>query len=590
MGFCSELAIDFEAQLLRQLLRDDRLYPHFQPIVDLRSGEILGHEALIRGPEGSPLHAPGALFETAIQCGLLHTLELTCRRLSLQRFAELKLDGKLFLNVSASLLGSSEHRKGLTAELLSELGIPLESIVIELSEKHPFDNHGLTQEAVDYYKGMGFKVAIDDLGTGYSGLKLWSELQPGYVKIDRHFVHNVDREPIKRQFVKSICSIANGVGCKVIAEGIETKSELMTLKELGATIGQGFYLGRPSATPPSSATNRDWLPRKRRAGSEKDMAETAMVLVNPAPTLTSDDLLGRAGRLFNDNPMYSSLAGLEEGRPIGTVHRSELLELFSSQYGRALYENRSVAKLLDRAALVVESATSLEQVSRLVTEQDAVSLQQGLVITQEGQYLGIGNVRDLLKKITELKIRNARYANPLTLLPGNVPINREIDTLLKRTENFRVAYFDINYFKPFNDTYGYVKGDQLIQMSGSLLTRHAHGDNFTGHIGGDDFVVVFKTADWRQCCERVLQEFDRAIREYYNPKDLEQGGIWSVSRSGEAVFFPILSLSVGVVHPDPYQCFTYHEVAELAAQAKKEAKKRDASYLFISRRRKQRLG
>lgn len=574
--------------LLNELLETEQLFPHFQPIVDLRRGEVLGHEALIRGPEGSELYSPLDLFKTAMELGVQHRLELLCRRLSLEAYARLELEGKLFLNVSASLLGTPEHCEGLTAEWLKLLDIPLDSIVIEISEQHPFDNYGLTLEAIQYYKGMGFKVAVDDLGTGYSGLKLWSELQPDYVKIDRYFIHNVDREPIKRQFVKSICSIANGVGSKVIVEGVETRSELVTLKELGATVGQGFYLGRPTQSPKMLCDNREWLPRKRRAGSEKDMAETAAVLIHPAPALSFDDQMGYTVKLFKDNPIYDVLAVLEDGRPIGTVHRSDLLELFSTQYGRALYENRPVTRILDTKAIIIESDTSLEQVSRLITEQDAVYLHQGLVITKDGQYQGIGNVRDLLKKITELKIRNARYANPLTLLPGNVPINREIDGLLKQTENFRVAYFDINYFKPFNDGYGYVKGDHLIQLLGELLTHNANGDSFTGHVGGDDFVVVFRTDDWQDRCNRILEQFDQAVREFYNPKDLEQGGVWSLSRSGESVFYPILSLSCGVVHPDPYKCVSYHEVAELAAQAKKEAKKREGSYLFISRRRKQR--
>ncbi|WP_271272895.1 EAL domain-containing protein [Aliamphritea hakodatensis] len=585
MGLSTTLNIDYEEQLLRSLIAGDNLFPHFQPIVDLRNGETIGHEALIRGPEGSVLYSPDSLFQTAIRCGLLHTLELSCRRLSLQRFAELNIGGKLFLNISASLLGTPEHQKGLTADMLAALDIPQQAIVIELSEQHPFDQYGLTLEAVQHYRGMGFNIAIDDLGSGYSGLKLWSELQPNIVKIDKHFVHNVDREPIKRQFVKSICGIANGIGCSIIAEGIETQSELLTLKELGVTIGQGFYLGRPTQRPVDAPQEYAWLPKRPRGDLDPDMAETASVLVQPAPSLAQSDELQLASRLFRDNPAYNALAVLEDGRPVGTITRAKLLELFSTQYGRALYEQKPVSVMMDDA-LIIESDMSLENVSQMVTEQDAVYLNQGLVITRNGLYLGLGDVRDLLKKITELKIRNARYANPLTLLPGNVPISREIDSLLKRTDDFRVAYFDINYFKPFNDAYGYVKGDLLIQQLGSLLTRFASGDNFTGHVGGDDFVVVFRCEDWLSRCQSIIAEFDLSVREYYSPQDLEQGGVWSQGRSGESSFFPVLSLSVGVVHPDPYSCLSYHEVAELAAQAKKQAKKADGSYVFVSRRRR----
>ena len=161
-----------EAALLTDVIREQRVYPVFQPIVDLSSGECLGHEALIRGPLGTALHSPYHLFNAAIRNHLLHRLELLCRRRSIERFSAQEMQGKLFLNVSASLLSTPEHQHGFTLELLEELGIPREDIVIELSEQHPFDHHGLTRSAVEHYREMGFHIAIDDLGSGYSGLKL----------------------------------------------------------------------------------------------------------------------------------------------------------------------------------------------------------------------------------------------------------------------------------------------------------------------------------------------------------------------------------------------------------------------------------
>jgi diguanylate cyclase (GGDEF)-like protein len=198
----------------------------------------------------------------------------------------------------------------------------------------------------------------------------------------------------------------------------------------------------------------------------------------------------------------------------------------------------------------------------------------------------MGNLRDLLKRLTALKIQNAQYANPLTLLPGNVPINNEVDALLKSTADFHVAYFDLNNFKPFNDCYGYSKGDQVIRLLGDLLTRFIDNDrNFIGHVGGDDFVVIFRTLDWQLSCERIIREFDQEVRSFYLPKDLQTEGIWSTDRKGVRSFFPLLGLAIGVVHPDPYKCESFHEVAELAAMAKKEAKRSADSLLFISQRR-----
>ncbi|WP_010323629.1 EAL domain-containing protein [Marinobacterium stanieri] len=240
---------DLERQELERILSRELLRPHFQPIMDLRKGELIGHEALIRGPEGSPLQMPSELFRCAIEQGRQQELELLSRKCSLQAFADFEPGHKLFLNVTASLLSSPDHQHGFTADLLRQLGIPIEMIVIELSEQHPFDQHGLTRAAVEHYRNMGFSIAIDDLGAGYSGLKLWSELQPEYVKIDQHFVRGLHQDPVKREFVHSISRIGRNLGCQVLAEGIEEVAEMRTLQTLGIELGQGYLLGRPEQQP-----------------------------------------------------------------------------------------------------------------------------------------------------------------------------------------------------------------------------------------------------------------------------------------------------------------------------------------------------
>ncbi|MBR9882264.1 MAG: GGDEF domain-containing protein [Oceanospirillales bacterium] len=579
-----------ELSLLTEIIQKECLYPVFQPIVDLSTGECLGHEALIRGPAGTPLHPPYRLFNAAIRHHLLHRLELLCRRRSIESFASQSLGGKLFLNVSASLLSTPDYQHGFTIELLQALGIPQEDIVIELSEQHPFDNHGLTRSAVDHYRQMGFRIAIDDLGSGYSGLKLWADLQPDYVKIDMHFVRMIDRDSVKREFVRSICNIGRTLHCNIIAEGIETLEELHTLQEMGVRYGQGFLLGRPKEDPVMSIdplTIRHGYLQSR--GGERGAAEsdTARALVRSIPAVAPEDRLLEVSEIFRALPNVGSVPVLVDGEPVGVIRRGDLLELFSAQYGRALYEQKPVSRLMRENALVVPCETPLERVSQMITEQDEAELiQQELIIVQDGCYLGMASVRDLLKRITELKIRNARYSNPLTLLPGNVPINREIDLLLGHATDFYVAYFDLNHFKPFNDCYGYSRGDQVIRLLGMLLSNNVSADiDFVGHVGGDDFVVLFRSRQWRAICEQVLDEFGQRVRELYRASDWESGGIWSSDRTGERCFFPLLSLAVGVVHPDPYKCSSYHEVAELAAEAKKHAKQQSGDMIYLSSQR-----
>ncbi|RVU31398.1 GGDEF domain-containing protein [Neptunomonas marina] len=578
-------------QVLSQIIDSAAITPYFQPIFDLLTGDAVGHEALSRGPENSLLFTPDALFQTAIAMGRLHELELVCRSQALSRFAALKLPGKLYLNISASLLASSDHQKGMTLALLEKMQIERERIVIELSEKQPYDHFGLSRAAVEYYREMGFQVAIDDLGVGYSGLRMWSELQPECVKIDQHFVRGVDRDMVKREFILAIVSIAKKLQCELIAEGIETKEELDTLIELGVSRGQGFLLGKPHPEP--SRFHSDFLSNRARRMEEKTRMsedETVLSLCRTMPAVNETQMLHEVDRLFKKTPELDAVPVLNNGIPVGIVRRQDLLELFSAQYGRALYEKKPASSVMSQDMLVVESYVGLSKVSYQLTNQDTAHLTSEIIIVQDGVYLGVGSLRDLLKRITDLKIQNATYSNPLTLLPGNVPINREIDRRLKQALEFRVAYFDLNDFKPFNDYYGYAKGDQVIQLLGRIIKRCiTSSDCFVGHIGGDDFVVIFGCLDYAARCQQILDEFADEVREYYAPKELQEGGIWAVNRAQERSFHQILSLAIGIVFPDPYACESYHEVAELAAEAKKQAKKEGGNTLFISRRRKVRL-
>src|SRR3546814_20755996 len=119
-------------------------------------------------------------------------------------------------------------------------------------------------------------------------------------------------------------------------------------------------------------------------------------------------------------------------------------------------------------------------------------------MTEGGQFIGVGTGFDLIREITQMQIHAARYANPLTQLPGNVPIDEHIEALLLSEEPFAVCYGDLDHFKPFNDLYSYRKGDEVIQITAGLLSENADpGLDFVGHIGGADFVVIFKRPDWR---------------------------------------------------------------------------------------------
>jgi diguanylate cyclase (GGDEF)-like protein len=274
-----------------------------------------------------------------------------------------------------------------------------------------------------------------------------------------------------------------------------------------------------------------------------------------------------------------------KGKPLGLIRRDQLMATFSTHYGRSLYANKSVIDIADMSVVIVEKEWSIEQVSKLVTDSMKSQIESDFIIIDGGEYIGLGKVLDLLRKITEFQIRNARYANPLTLLPGNVPIYERLDELMTGESRFAVAYCDIDNFKPYNDVYGYAKGDQVIKLIADILSQNSGvAGDFIGHVGGDDFIAIFLSNNWAERCNNILRCFEKEVPRFYNHADNEKGGILTESREGDEKFYPIMSLSIGVITIDPEHYLSHADIAELASQAKHHAKNIAGNSLFIERR------
>jgi EAL domain-containing protein (putative c-di-GMP-specific phosphodiesterase class I) len=229
-----------EFETLDAILVGEQLYPRFQPIVHLHRRAIHGYEGLIRGPSDSPLHSPARLFGAAVRHGRLLELDYLARRLVIRQYARLRLPGRLFINISPEVLMSPGYTSGLTQSYLEDCGLAPDRVVLEITETQPVADYELIRAAVEHYREAGFAIAIDDLGAGYSGLKLWSEMAPDFVKIDRHFLSGIDGDRVKYQFVRSILEISHALGCQVIAEGVETAAEYAVVRRLGAGPGLPF--------------------------------------------------------------------------------------------------------------------------------------------------------------------------------------------------------------------------------------------------------------------------------------------------------------------------------------------------------------
>ncbi len=220
-----------------EILQHERIRTLYQPIVSLRDGSIHGYEALSRGPEGSALESPFALFALAEYLGVTWELEYACRRLAIERFARLQSEALLFLNVNPTIMQDSRFHQGMTKDALLQAGVPASRVVLELTERTAITNYPDFTRMLDHYRGQGFRVAVDDLGAGYSGLNLLCQVRPKYLKVDMALIRDIHRDTFKQQMVKFTVDFARATESTLIAEGIEQEAELLTLLELGVDFG-----------------------------------------------------------------------------------------------------------------------------------------------------------------------------------------------------------------------------------------------------------------------------------------------------------------------------------------------------------------
>jgi diguanylate cyclase (GGDEF)-like protein len=563
------------------------LTPHFQPIVSLVQKKIMGYEALIRGPSDSPLHSPFNLFTTAERFNLSTRLEFLCREITIQRYADLDIKEKLFINASPLVLLQPEFKKGETLRLLDQYGVNPRSVIIELTEHKPADNYEIMRASAKHYRNMGFEIALDDLGAGYSGLRLWAELLPEYVKVDKHFIHGLDDDPIKLNFVRSIQSMAVSLNCNVIAEGIETEEEFKAIEKLGIGYAQGYYFARPTAIP-AKEINKSLFAIDQAKDYKTvpfNNTTTAVHIIRDITPISAKTTISDVMSLFHHNSELTILPLVDDNLASGIIFRDKFLtKLFSSRYGIDLHGKNPIKMFVDNTPLCIDKSMPIDLVSQQLTS--LMTNDPAFIITDNGEYMGIGTLLDLLAEFTRQQIDNAKHANPLTLLPGSVPINNQIDQLLANKIPFGFGYFDLDNFKPFNDVYSYDAGDDIIIAVANTLTKYIPTESgVIGHIGGDDFIVIFTCTDWLMRCENILEAFKNTVPAYYSEKDVKADGIHTENRAGEKCFFPLISLSIGLVDPvSTSQCQSHVDIADLASEAKKMAKKITGNSFFINKR------
>lgn len=217
----------------------------FQPIVSLENGNVIGYEALSRGPEDSCMKNPEVLLNIAKEYNKLWEIEELFRSKALETMAKKNINTKIFLNINPSIIKSIRFKNSFTSEYLKKYCLGYENIIFEVTEKEKVEDRKSFRNAIEHRKSENYEIAIDDFGAGYSGFGRICDIKPDYIKIDIDIIRDIDKDETKKALVKSIYEYSKLSGCKLIGEGIETEGEMKTLIEIGVQYGQGYFIQKP---------------------------------------------------------------------------------------------------------------------------------------------------------------------------------------------------------------------------------------------------------------------------------------------------------------------------------------------------------
>lgn len=232
------------ADVLRLVADETTFWSAFQPIVDLRTGAVVAHEALLRGDIDGEVVGPARLFGAAGAAGWTHVLDRIGRETAIRDAAPWLGGGSLFINFLPTSIYRPELCLRSTEQVGRDHGVELGQLVFEVVEGQRIVDLDHLQRIFDHYRDLGCRVALDDVGAGYSSLTLLATLKPDVVKLDMALVQGLPA-PENRAIVKAVVEMSHGLGATVVAEGIETEAQLEEVVALEADLGQGFLLGRP---------------------------------------------------------------------------------------------------------------------------------------------------------------------------------------------------------------------------------------------------------------------------------------------------------------------------------------------------------
>lgn len=232
------------------IIQNESLTSYFQPIIKASDRSIYGYEALVRGvdPRGN-LVFPDVLFSKSERNNMDFHFDRLCRETALKTAAVKNINQKVFINFIPTAIYDPEFCLKSTVKWANQLEFDYNNIIFEVVETASVKDKEHLKKVLSYYREQGFKIALDDVGEGFSNLNMLIELRPDIIKIDRNIICDIDKSELKHSVYEALYKISHDNGIEVLAEGVETQEEIDTVEAIGVDYIQGYYFSKPTAEP-----------------------------------------------------------------------------------------------------------------------------------------------------------------------------------------------------------------------------------------------------------------------------------------------------------------------------------------------------
>ncbi|WP_372631018.1 EAL domain-containing protein [Cohnella sp.] len=575
MLFSPAPLIRFPLDELRESLSGFEFEVRYLPIVSLLDGSLYGYEAIPVGARRGERIDLRAFYAQADQSGKLFEWDRRFREAAIRRLPSRNGDVKLFLPVPAKIIYDPRLYPGSTLRRIEAANLRPEHVVLVLIDGDN-ESAAITRSALKHYRHQGFRISIPGIRPELESLRKMTDLHPDYALLDVDWIRGETPDSVEESMLQALIALARKEQIVFIAGGLDREPLLPGLVASGMHYAQAEKLaeegGDGDAEPGRRIAEMQVRIRTEVGKRFKGAAGTMAVLANPVKQFSRNTLVSEVSRHFELHREAQGVVISEGGKPIGLLMKEKLLQLLSGQFGLPLYWNRPVGKIMDTHPVIVEESVVVDQASQMAMAREPDKLYDEVIITRDGQVAGIASIRSMLEWVSQARVKDAQWANPLSGLPGNEPIRREMNRRLAEGRPFAVLYADLDHFKWYNDQFGFQRGDDVIRYTAEMLIQVArerpNGDCFVGHIGGDDFIVLSSGLDAHEAAHETIAKFEQGIGAYASAHSGP-----AFDRSGQPLEAPALSLSLSLLLCRSTAGWTAEALSERAAQLKKQAKR-----------------